>query len=112
MRRVHARRTWYLLTDNSYESLEAYIDATRAALVVDLHAYQAEVAAAEAAHRKRTARSSRPSAPPSPLRLRARRPGAARVQARARQRVICASFIKEEGPQTPFVSLYKVIDAL
>jgi hypothetical protein len=53
MRRVHARRNWYLLPDNSYESLEAYINATRAALVADLHAYQAEVAAFEAAHRKR-----------------------------------------------------------
>jgi hypothetical protein len=53
MRRVHARRNWYLLPDNSYKSLEAYIDATRAALVADLHAYQAEVAAAEAAHRER-----------------------------------------------------------
>ncbi len=36
-----------------YPSLEAYIDATRAALVADVHAYQAEVAAFEAAHRKR-----------------------------------------------------------
>jgi hypothetical protein len=28
MARIHARRNWYLLLDNSYESLEAYIDAT------------------------------------------------------------------------------------
>jgi hypothetical protein len=53
MARVHARRNWYLLPDNSYESLEAYIDATRAALVADVRAYQAEVAAFESAHRKR-----------------------------------------------------------
>ncbi len=53
MAHVHAHRTWYLLPDNSYESLEAYIDATRAALVADVRAYQAEVAAFEAAHRKR-----------------------------------------------------------
>jgi hypothetical protein len=52
MARVHARRNWYLLPDNSYESLEANIDATRAALVADVRAYQAEVAAAEAVHRK------------------------------------------------------------
>jgi hypothetical protein len=32
MARVHVRRNWYLLPDNSYESLEAYTDATRAAL--------------------------------------------------------------------------------
>jgi hypothetical protein len=36
-----------------YPSLEAYIDASRAALIADVHAYQAEVTAAEAAHRKR-----------------------------------------------------------
>jgi hypothetical protein len=53
MLRVHARRNWYLLPDNSYESLEAYIDATRAALVADVRAYQAEVAAFEVAHSKR-----------------------------------------------------------
>jgi hypothetical protein len=53
MVRVHARRNWYLLPDNSYESLEAYIDATRAALVTDVRAYQAEVSAAEAAQSKR-----------------------------------------------------------
>ena len=52
MARVHGRSNWYLLPDNSYESLEANIDATRAALVADVRAYQAEVAAAEAVHRK------------------------------------------------------------
>ena len=71
MRRVHARRNWYILPDNSYESLEAYIDATRAALVADLHAYQAEVAAFEAAHRKRrreALRAERAAEPPAPAR--------------------------------------------
>jgi hypothetical protein len=72
MRRVHARRNWYLLPDNSYECLEAYIDATRAALVADLHAYQAEVAASEAAHSKRhreALKVERASAePPAPAR--------------------------------------------
>jgi hypothetical protein len=53
MVRVYARHYWYLLPDNSYASLEAYIDAMRAALAADVRTYQAEVAAAEAAHRKR-----------------------------------------------------------
>ena len=71
MRRVHARRNWYLLPDNSYESLEAYIDATRAALVADVRAYQAEVAAAEAAHSKRRheeLKAERAAEPPAPAR--------------------------------------------
>ena len=35
MRRVHARLNWYLLPDNSYKSLEAYIDATRAGTILE-----------------------------------------------------------------------------
>jgi hypothetical protein len=46
---VHARHNRYLLPDNSHASLEAYIDVTRAALAADVHAYQAEVTAAELA---------------------------------------------------------------
>jgi hypothetical protein len=69
---VHARRNWYLLPDNSYESLEANIDATRAALVADVHAYQAEVAAFEAAHSKRRSEALKAeraaAAPPVPER--------------------------------------------
>ena len=53
MARVHKMRRWYLLPSAIYPSLEAYTDAMRAALVADVRAYQAEVAAAEAAHRKR-----------------------------------------------------------
>ena len=54
MARVHAHRNWYLRPNSAiYPSLEAYINATHAALVADVRVYQAEVAAAEAAHRKR-----------------------------------------------------------
>ena len=53
MARVHARRNWYLRPSAIYPSLEAYIDSTRAALDADVLAYQAEVAAAEDAHRER-----------------------------------------------------------
>jgi hypothetical protein len=66
MKRVLRRRGWYLVPDASYPSLQAYIDATHAALVADVRKYQAEVRSppprpptASAA-----ARSSRPSAPP------------------------------------------------
>ena len=54
MSRIHKRRGWYLVPDASiYTTLEAYIDASYAAMRADVRAYQAEVAAAEAAHRKR-----------------------------------------------------------
>jgi hypothetical protein len=54
MTRVLRRRGWYLVPNEStYPTLQAYIDASYAALAADVHAYQAEVAAAEAAHRKR-----------------------------------------------------------
>ncbi len=54
MTRVLKRRGWYLVPNAStYPTLEAYIDASYAALAADVCAYQAEVAAAEAAHRKR-----------------------------------------------------------
>jgi hypothetical protein len=83
--RVHKRRFWYLHPSAIYPSLEAYIDATHATLVADVRAYQAEVAAAEAAHpsRKRrreelkAERAAEPPAParaPNPLRRRAPRP--------------------------------------
>jgi hypothetical protein len=76
MARVHKRRFWYLHPSAIYPSLEAYIDATRAALVADVRVYQAEVAAAEAAHCKRCreelkAERAAAPAPPSPLRRRA-----------------------------------------
>jgi hypothetical protein len=53
MTRVPRRRGWYLVPDASYPSLQAYIDVSYAALAADVRAYKAEVAAAEAAHRKR-----------------------------------------------------------
>ena len=54
MTRVLKRRGWYLVPNAStYPTLEAYIDASYAALVADVCAYKAEVAAAGAAHRKR-----------------------------------------------------------
>ena len=53
MKRVLRRNNWYLDPDTCYPTLQAYIDATGASLVADVRAYQAEVAAAEAAHRKR-----------------------------------------------------------
>jgi hypothetical protein len=55
MARIYSRRNWYLHPSDAYTSLETYTYATRAALVADVRAYQAEVAAAaaEAAHRKR-----------------------------------------------------------
>jgi hypothetical protein len=68
--RVQKRRHWYLIPDNSYPSLEAYIDATYATLAAYVRVYQAEVAAAEAAHRKprraelKAERASAPSPTP------------------------------------------------
>ena len=54
MTRVLRRRGWYLVPNvSTYPTLQAYIDASYAALAADVRAYQAEVAAAEAAHRKR-----------------------------------------------------------
>ena len=113
MTRVLRRRGWYLVPNvSTYPTLQAYIDASYAALAADVRAYQAEVAAAEAAHRKRRRAeltAERAAEPPAPARAQP-----TRASKRARQRVIllCASLIKEEGPQTPFVSLYKVIYAL
>jgi hypothetical protein len=52
MVRVHARRRWYLTPDTSFSSLDEYIDATLDTLIADVRAYQSEVAATEAAHRK------------------------------------------------------------
>jgi hypothetical protein len=70
---VHSRRNWYLQVHPSaiYLSLEAYIVATRAALDADVLAYQAEVSAAEDAHRKRrreALKAERAAAPPVPER--------------------------------------------
>jgi hypothetical protein len=54
MTRVLKRRGWYLVPNAStYPTLQAYIDASYEAMRADVRAYQAEVAAAEAAHRKR-----------------------------------------------------------
>jgi hypothetical protein len=66
--RVHSRRNWYLHPSAIYPSLEAYIDATRAALAADVHVYQAEVAAARPRPptASSAARLSKPSAPPRP----------------------------------------------
>jgi hypothetical protein len=71
MARVHKMRRWYLHPSAIYPSLEAYTDAMRAALVADVRAYQAEVAAAEAAHRKRrreALKAERAAEPPAPAR--------------------------------------------
>ena len=54
MARVDARRRWYLTPDDSFASLDAYIDATYAAFNADVRACQAEVADEEAACRKRS----------------------------------------------------------
>ena len=71
MKRVLRRYNWYLDPDTSYPTLQAYIDATHAALTADVSAYQAEVAAAEAAHRKRRRaelKAERAAEPPAPER--------------------------------------------
>jgi hypothetical protein len=71
MTRVHKRRRWYLHPSAIYPSLKAYIDATHAALVADVSEYQAEVAAAKAAHRKRRRKelkAERAAEPPAPAR--------------------------------------------
>jgi hypothetical protein len=71
MARVHKRRFWYLHPSAIYPSLEAYIDATHAALVADVRVYQAEVATAEAAHRKRRREALKAERAAAPPRLRA-----------------------------------------
>ena len=54
MTRVLRRRGWYLVPNvSTFPTLQAYINASYAALAADVRTYQAEVAAAEAAHRKR-----------------------------------------------------------
>jgi hypothetical protein len=72
MKSVLRRYRWYLVPDASYPSLQAYIDATNAALVTDVRTYQAEVATAEAAHckRRRAALKTKRAAdaPPAPER--------------------------------------------
>ena len=73
MTRVLRRRGWYLVPDASYPSLQAYIDASYAALAADVRAYKAEVAAAEAraSHRKRRRaelKAERAAEPPAPAR--------------------------------------------
>jgi hypothetical protein len=73
MKRVLRRNNWYLDPDTCYPTLQAYIDATYAALTEDVSAYQAEVAAAEAARRKRRRaelKAERAAAtPPAPKRV-------------------------------------------
>ena len=72
MTRVPWRRGWYLFPDvSTYPSLQVYIDASYAALAADVRAYKAEVAAAEAAHRKRRRtelKAERAAEPPAPER--------------------------------------------
>jgi hypothetical protein len=72
MTRVLRRRGWYLVPNvSTYPNLQAYIDASYAALAADVCAYKAEVAAAEAAHRKRRRaelRAERAAEPPAPER--------------------------------------------
>jgi hypothetical protein len=72
MTRVLRRRGWYLVPNvSTYPTLRAYIDASYAALAADVRAYQAEVAAAEAAHRKRRRaelKAERAAEPPAPER--------------------------------------------
>ncbi len=85
--RVHKRRPCYLHPSILYPTLEAYIDAARDVLVADVRVYQPEVAAAEAAHRKRrreALKAERSAAPPAPAR--AQPP---RASKRAGQRVMC-----------------------
>jgi hypothetical protein len=63
MARVLKRRGWYLVPDDSYPSLQAYIDASYAALAADVRASPPRPPTASVA-----ALSSRPSAPPPPRR--------------------------------------------
>jgi hypothetical protein len=69
MTRVLRRRGWYLVLNvSTYPTLQAYIDASYAALAADVRAYQAEVAAAKAAKRKRRRaelKAERAAEPPS-----------------------------------------------
>ena len=68
MARVDARRRWYLAPDDSFDSVDAYIDATYAAFKADVPVCRAEAAAEEAARRKRRrlelAAETAASAPP------------------------------------------------
>jgi hypothetical protein len=91
MARVHKRRFWsrYLHPSAIYPSLEAYIDATHAALVADVRVNQAEVAATEAAHRKRRREELKAIPPGRRAPCAGARPAGACVQADARQRVMC-----------------------
>jgi hypothetical protein len=75
MLRVHARHFWYLHPSTIYPSLEAYINATRAALTADVRVYLAEIAAEEAARRKRrrTELKAQRAAEPTPARAHAPR---------------------------------------
>ena len=68
MARVDGRRRWYLTPDDSFDSVDAYIDATYAAFKADVPVCRAEAAAEEAARRKRRrlelAAEAAASAPP------------------------------------------------
>jgi hypothetical protein len=68
MTRVHKHLRWYLQPSAIYPSLEAYIDAMHATLVADVRTHQAEVAAAQAAHRepcREELKAERAAEPPS-----------------------------------------------
>jgi hypothetical protein len=87
MARVHKRCFWYLHPSIMYPSLEAYINVKNAALVADVRVYQAEVAAAEAVHRKcrsEALKAERAAAPPAPACAQPQH-----TSKRARQRVMC-----------------------
>ena len=68
MARVDARRRWYIAPDDSFDSVDAYIDATYAAFKADVPVCRAEAAVEEAASRKRRrlelAAEAAASAPP------------------------------------------------
>jgi hypothetical protein len=89
VKRVHKRRLCYIHPSIMYPTLEAYIDAMRDVLVADVRVYQAEVAAFEAADRKRRREALKAERAAARACARA---AAARVQARARQRVMCFFF--------------------
>jgi hypothetical protein len=106
MARVHKRRFWYLYPSAIYPSLEAYIDATHAALVADVRAYQAEVAAAEAAHpsrkrRREELKAERAAEPP-------RRRAPSR-RARPSGRAACDAFLFKGAQQGSRLCVHSIV---
>jgi hypothetical protein len=66
--RAHQRHPTYIHVSILFPTLEAYINATRDVFIANVRAYHAEVAAFEAAHRKRR-REALKAAPPAPERV-------------------------------------------